>query len=196
MATLGELARKTAACCGVDNNPSLLNALGLRTSELEQSQLDFSRLRKKYNFTIKTFREGSGWKPLGVGKLNAKVRLLATTSVVSMLNMFPQVVPDYSSTMGDAAEHTETLEGNHTEIFRIRHPNDPNYVKLSGQLKIMCADIRWTRPNQIRMANQNTASRQGKQSLHPPNRSYSLRFSLSCLITCISRVLRHARSKK
>ncbi|KAK5044634.1 hypothetical protein LTR84_010648 [Exophiala bonariae] len=124
MATFGELARKTAAFCGIDNNPSLLRALGLRTPELEQSHLDFSRLRKKYKFTIKTFREGSGWKSLGVGKLNAKV------------------VPDYSSTTGDVAEHAETLEGNHTEICRIRDPGDPNFVKLSGQLKMMCDSVR------------------------------------------------------
>ena len=98
--------------------------------------------------------------------------------------------------MGDAAEHAETLEGNHTEICRIQHSDDPNYVKLSGQLKIMCTNIHSPRPNQIRTANQNTASRRGKQSLCPPNRSYSLRFSLSCLITCIPQVLQHARSKK
>lgn len=75
MASLGELARKTATCCGIDNNASLLKALGLKTSELEQCRIEFSRLWRKYKFIVKTFREGSGWKSLGIGKLNAKVRL-------------------------------------------------------------------------------------------------------------------------
>lgn len=65
--------------------------------------------------------------------------------------------------LGDAEEHVETLEGNHTEICRMRYPGDPNYIKLSGQLKTMCDNIQLAQRNQKIV--QSTARRQG--TLYP-----------------------------
>lgn len=45
-----------------------------------------------------------------------------------------KVVPNHSSLIGDSRERAETLQANHRDICRFMGPNDPNYVKVSGEL--------------------------------------------------------------
>lgn len=47
-----------------------------------------------------------------------------------------QVVPDFSSALGDPREHAEPLDANHMEMCRMTSQDDPNYRKVSGELKI------------------------------------------------------------
>ena len=52
-----------------------------------------------------------------------------------------KVVPDYSSAIGDARERAETLQANHLEMCRFTGQDDPNYRKLSGEIRLIHADL-------------------------------------------------------
>jgi hypothetical protein len=75
MARLGETARKIASAVRMDTSSTTLDALGLKTSDLERCQESFSRLWAKYDFRVKTFQEGLGLRSANIGALNDKVRM-------------------------------------------------------------------------------------------------------------------------
>ncbi|PNP57040.1 hypothetical protein THARTR1_02882 [Trichoderma harzianum] len=111
VAALGEVVRSVISSLGMETTPVILDALGLKTTDLSRAQEDFSMLWQKYDFQIKTFQEG-----LSLAKIGKKV------------------VPDYSSLIGDYREHAETLQANHIEMCRYSGKDDPNYRKVSGEL--------------------------------------------------------------
>ncbi|KAH0497751.1 hypothetical protein TgHK011_005037 [Trichoderma gracile] len=112
VAALGEVMRSIVSALGMETSPANLHALGLKTSDLERAQEDFSKVWQKYNFHVKTFQEGLSFTKLG-----------------------EKVVPDYSSLIGDHREHAETLQANHLEMCRYSGTDDPNYHKVAGELR-------------------------------------------------------------
>ncbi|PTB69295.1 hypothetical protein BBK36DRAFT_1110520, partial [Trichoderma citrinoviride] len=112
VATFGEVLRSFVGSLGMETTPVILDALRMKTTDLERAQEGFSKVWQKYDFKVKTFQEG-----LSLSKLGRKV------------------VPDYSSLIGDHREHAETLQANHLEMCRFSGPDDPNYRKVSGELR-------------------------------------------------------------
>ncbi|KAK1240279.1 hypothetical protein MKX08_007721 [Trichoderma sp. CBMAI-0020] len=98
VAALGEIARSIISSLGMETTSTILDALGLKTSDLDRAQEEFSKLWQEYDFEVKTFQEG-----LSLAKLGKKI------------------VPDYSSSIGDHREHSETLQANHQQIFIEQH---------------------------------------------------------------------------
>lgn len=124
LANLGEIVRKVASSVlKMDTNPAALDALGLKTSDLERCQESFTRLWRGSNFTVKTFQEGLGLTSINIGSLSKKV------------------VPDYSSALGDPRERAETLQANHREMCCFTGERDPNYRKVAGELRHIYAAI-------------------------------------------------------
>ncbi|KAK4442424.1 hypothetical protein QBC34DRAFT_25439 [Podospora aff. communis PSN243] len=118
MAGIGETVRRIASTVlKMDTSPAALNALGLKTTDLERCQESFSQLWRDYDFKVKTFQEGLGLTGVHIGPLSDKV------------------VPDYSSALGDARERAETLQANHMSMCRFTSREDPNYRKVSGELR-------------------------------------------------------------
>ncbi|KAK7416368.1 hypothetical protein QQZ08_012025 [Neonectria magnoliae] len=111
VAALGEVVRSVVSSLGMETTPAILNALGLKTTDLERAQEEFSRLWQHYDFRVKTFQEG-----LHLAKLGKKV------------------VPDYSSLIGDHREHAETLQADHMGMCRYSGIDDPNYRKVGGEI--------------------------------------------------------------
>ncbi|QYS95087.1 NACHT domain-containing protein [Trichoderma simmonsii] len=118
VAALGEVVRSVVSSLGMETTPVILDALGLKTTDLSRAQEDFSALWQKYDFQVKTFQEG-----LSLAKLGKKV------------------VPDHSSLIGDSREHAETLQANHVEMCRYSGKDDPNYRKVAGELRSMYHSI-------------------------------------------------------
>ncbi|EHK20092.1 uncharacterized protein TRIVIDRAFT_48177, partial [Trichoderma virens Gv29-8] len=118
VAALGEVVRSVVSSLGMKTTPVILDALGLKTTDLVRAQEDFSMLWHKYDFRVKTFQEG-----LTLAKLGKKV------------------VPDYSSSIGDAREYAETMQANHIGMCRYSGPNDPNYCKIAGALQSIYLSI-------------------------------------------------------
>jgi hypothetical protein len=117
VAAVGELMRSIVSTLRMDTTPVNLDALGLKTTDLERAQESFSRLWYKHDFRVKTFQEGLALTGFKVGALGSKV------------------VPDYSSLLGDYREHAETLQANHMEMCRFDGEDDPNYRKVSGEIR-------------------------------------------------------------
>jgi len=103
----------------------MLDALGLKTTDLERAQESFSMLWQLYGFQVKTFQEGLGLTGVNFGVLGEKV------------------VPDYSSLLGDHRERAETIQANHMEMCRFTGPEDPNYRKVSGELSSIYQNLRY-----------------------------------------------------
>ncbi|KAL6835384.1 hypothetical protein V8C40DRAFT_234261, partial [Trichoderma camerunense] len=118
VAALGEVVRSLVSSFGMETTPVILDALGLKTTDLIRAQEDFSTLWQKYDFRVKTFQEG-----LSLAKLKKKV------------------VPDHSSLIGDSRERAETLQANHMEMCRYSGKDDPNYHKVAGELRSMYHSI-------------------------------------------------------
>lgn len=97
-------------------NPALLDALRLKTNELERAQDSFSAVWSRYGFRVKTFQEGLGLTGLDFGPFGKKV------------------VPDYSSLLGDVRERAETIQANHMEMCRFTGLDDPNYGRICGEI--------------------------------------------------------------
>lgn len=76
LAGVGEMARKVASAILMDTNSAMLDALGLKNSDLERCQDSFSRLWTLHGFQIKTFQEGFPVTGVKFGLLNEKVRIL------------------------------------------------------------------------------------------------------------------------
>jgi hypothetical protein len=76
LASVGEMARKVASAVMMDTNSAMLDALGLKNSELERCQDSFSRLWLSHKFQVKTFQEGFPMTGVKIGLLNEKVQIL------------------------------------------------------------------------------------------------------------------------
>ncbi|KAF4944299.1 hypothetical protein FGADI_12783 [Fusarium gaditjirri] len=112
IAAKGEVARSLLSALGVATTPVILDSLGLKNTDLERAQEEFSRLWHTSNFRVKTFQEG-----LILPKLGKKV------------------VPEYSSLLGNYREHAETLQADHLEMCRYSGKDDPNYRKVAGEIR-------------------------------------------------------------
>ncbi|KAH7120233.1 hypothetical protein B0J13DRAFT_411952, partial [Dactylonectria estremocensis] len=117
LAALGEWARYAVSTLRMETTSAILDALGLKTTDLERVQESFSEVWQKYDFRVKTFQEGLGLTGINLGVLGNKV------------------VPDYSSLIGDHREHAETMQASHLDMCRFSGPNDPNYRKIAGELR-------------------------------------------------------------
>lgn len=112
IAAKGEVARSLLGALGVATTPVILDSLGLKNTDLERAQEEFSRLWHTSNFRVKTFQEG-----LILPKLGKKL------------------VPEYSSLLGNHREHAETLQADHLEMCRYSAKDDPNYRKVVGEIR-------------------------------------------------------------
>ncbi|KAK5661230.1 hypothetical protein OQA88_11123 [Cercophora sp. LCS_1] len=113
---VADWVQKLLSSLGMETTTAIIDALGLRTTDLERAQEAFSSLWRKHNFRVKTFQEAHVLTGINVGILAEKV------------------VPDYSSLLGDERERAETIQANHREMCRFSGPDDPNYTKVSGEL--------------------------------------------------------------
>ncbi|OCL01768.1 hypothetical protein AOQ84DRAFT_425923 [Glonium stellatum] len=123
LAALGEWVRSVVSTLRMGTTSAILDALSLKTSDLERAQEEFSGLWQKYGFRVKTFQEGLGLAGVNLGVLGNKV------------------VPDYSSLIGDQREHAETIEANHMGMCRFSGADDPNYHKVAGELRSIYLSI-------------------------------------------------------
>ncbi|KAI3336670.1 hypothetical protein HD806DRAFT_542484 [Xylariaceae sp. AK1471] len=98
-------------------NSAILDALGLKTTDLERSQDAFSEVWNRYDFRVKTFQEGLDLTGFNIGFLGSKV------------------VPIESSKLGDARERAETIRANHMDMCRFATRDDPGYRKVSREIK-------------------------------------------------------------
>lgn len=57
----------------MDTSPAMLDALGLKTSDLERCQDSFMKLWRQLSFRVKTFQEGRGLTSVDIGIFNEKV---------------------------------------------------------------------------------------------------------------------------
>ncbi|KAL6354179.1 hypothetical protein LRP88_12513 [Fusarium phalaenopsidis] len=117
LSALGAWARSVLSGLRFQTTSAILDTLGLKTTDLERSQEAFSGLWFKHGFRVKTFQEGYGLGKINLGVLGNKV------------------VPDTSSLIGDQREHAETLQANHMEMCRFSGREDPNFVKVVGELR-------------------------------------------------------------
>ncbi|KAK3333026.1 hypothetical protein B0T19DRAFT_381655 [Cercophora scortea] len=132
LAALGEWARSVFSSLRMETTSAILDALSLRTTDLERAQETFSQLWQEYDFRVKTFQEGLGLTGINLGVLGNKV------------------VPDYSSVIGDHRERAETIQANHMEMCRFSGADDPNYCKLAGELRSLYLSIDGLNPTNTR----------------------------------------------
>ncbi|RDW84265.1 hypothetical protein BP6252_01855 [Coleophoma cylindrospora] len=144
-ANLGQLVRTIASVFMVDTNPAVLDSLGLRSSDLERSQLNFATAWRKHAFKVKTFQES-----LPLTGINVPGTVLNKT-----------VVPAESSTLGDDREHAETLHADHMGMARYESVADSNFVKVQGELERICLSVA-SEPDEVNQRLQETAQRQIK----------------------------------
>lgn len=123
LSSLGEWARSILSALRMDTTSAILDTLGLKTTDLERAQEAFSGIWQTYDFRVKTFQEGLGLTEVNLGILGNKV------------------VPDISSLIGDERERAETLQANHLEMCRFSGSDDPNYLKVVGELRSMYLSI-------------------------------------------------------
>ncbi|RBR19576.1 uncharacterized protein FIESC28_05571 [Fusarium coffeatum] len=126
IATKGEIARSLLSAIGVATTPVILDSLGLRNTDLERAQEEFSRLWQTSNFRVKTFQEGLIFPKFG-----------------------KKLVPDYSSLIGNHRENSETLQADHVDMCRYSGRHDPNYRKVVGEIRstyLMMARTKMTEP--------------------------------------------------
>ncbi|KAK3984172.1 hypothetical protein QBC44DRAFT_375483 [Cladorrhinum sp. PSN332] len=117
-ARLGDLIRKVASTVlRVDSNASILRALALDSPELELSRESFLQQWRTYEFQVKTFQECQAMVGMNFGVLNEKV------------------VPNMSSSLDDPRERAETIQADHRNMTKYWGRDDPNYLKVSGELQ-------------------------------------------------------------
>lgn len=116
LATLGDRARSMISLLRMKTNPAILDALRLKTKDLESAQEAFSAVWSRHDFRVKTFQEGLGLTGLNFGPFGKKV------------------VPDFSSLLGDVRERAETIQANHMEMCRFTGLDDPNYGRICGEI--------------------------------------------------------------
>jgi hypothetical protein len=132
LAAMGEFVRHIASTFRMETASAILDALGLKSTDLERVQEFFSALWQKYDFRVKTFQEGLGLTGINLGVLGNKV------------------VPDYSSTIGNHRERAESLQASHKDMCRFTGFNDPNYRKFVGELRFIYHSIDELGARQIR----------------------------------------------
>ncbi|KAG6364552.1 hypothetical protein INS49_006154 [Diaporthe citri] len=116
LALLGDRARSMISALRMRTNPAILDALRLKTNDLERAQEAFSTVWSQYDFRVKTFQEGLGLPGLNFGPFGKKV------------------VPHFSSLLGDVRERAESIQANHMEMCRFMGLDDPNYKRLCGEV--------------------------------------------------------------
>ncbi|EMT73423.1 Protein SERAC1 [Fusarium odoratissimum] len=117
LSAIGEWARSMLSSLKFQTTSTILDTLGLKTTDLERAHEAFCRLWYQYDFRVKTFQESFGLTGIDLGVLGNKV------------------VPHESSLIGDPREHAETLQANHKEMSRFSSDQDPNYIKVAGEIK-------------------------------------------------------------
>ncbi|KAH8895480.1 hypothetical protein GQ53DRAFT_820309 [Thozetella sp. PMI_491] len=157
-AGIAETARKAASVLLMDTNSLVLDSLSLKNSDLERCQDLFSSLWHKHHFVVKTFQEGLPLKiPLRIGQ--SKVG---------------KVVPDISSCIGDSRERAEVLDADHRSMCRYASATDPNYLKVSREIRDICSNIIRKHPPKV-IAEKNEAY---ELETTKPNLSYNDREKL------------------
>lgn len=116
LALIGDRARSMISALRMRTNPEILDALRLKTRDLERAQDSFSAVWSRYDFRVKTFQEGLGLTGLNFGPFGRKV------------------VPDDSSLLGDVRERAERIQANHMDMCRFTGPDDPNYGRICGEI--------------------------------------------------------------
>jgi hypothetical protein len=137
LSSLGEWARSLISTFRMETTSAILDTLGLKNTDLERAQEEFSGAWQKHDFRVKTFQEGLGLMGVNLGVLGNKV------------------VPDTSSLIGDRREHAETVQANHMEMCRFTGTDDPNYRKVGGEINaiyrmIVARDTRHTEDTEHR----------------------------------------------
>ncbi|KAM5509938.1 hypothetical protein FOXYSP1_12904 [Fusarium oxysporum f. sp. phaseoli] len=117
LSAIGEWARSMLSNLKFQTTSAILDTLGLKTTDLERAHEAFCRLWHQYDFQVKTFQESFGLTGIDLGVLGNKV------------------VPHESSLIGDPREHAETLQANHKQMTRFSSAQDPNYIKVSGEIE-------------------------------------------------------------
>lgn len=168
LATLGDRARSMISAFRMKTNPAILDALRLKTKDLERAQEAFSTVWSQYDFRVKTFQEGLGLTGLNFGPFGKKV------------------VPDFSSLLGDVRERAETIQANHMEMCRFTGLDDPNYERLCGEITLI---YDW-----LAGFNATTANRADKHSLTAKTLAISSRESREGIMderekTCLQSLL-------
>ncbi|KAH7139810.1 hypothetical protein B0J13DRAFT_68001 [Dactylonectria estremocensis] len=154
LSAVGEKARSILTMMRMETTSAMLDALGLKTTDLERAQESFSRLWQEYDFRVKTFQEGLSLTGVNVGILGSKV------------------VPHLSSLIGDEREHAETLQANHLEMCRFYGLNDPNYLKLAGEIQLIYHSIVELNARQV---SKNEDYSPAQPSLDPTHQSLKVR---------------------
>jgi hypothetical protein len=114
---IGERARSLLSSLRFQTAAAILDTLRQGNTDLQRAHESFTRLWQQYDFRVKTFQEGFGLTGINLWILGNKV------------------VPHDSSLIGDPREHAETLQANHMEMCRFSSANDPNYLKVAGEIK-------------------------------------------------------------
>ncbi|KAF5230442.1 hypothetical protein FAUST_9809 [Fusarium austroamericanum] len=117
LSAIGEWARSILSTLQFQTAKAMLDALGLKTTDLQRAHEAFCRIWQDYDFQVKTFQESLGLTGIDLGVLGNKV------------------VPHESSLIGDPREEAETLQANHLQMSRFSGAEDPNYIKVSGELR-------------------------------------------------------------
>ncbi|KAK1759936.1 hypothetical protein QBC47DRAFT_338452 [Echria macrotheca] len=123
LANLGETARCLVSALQFQTSSTVLDLLGLKTTDLERAQESFSALWQRYGFRVKTFQESLGLTGLKLGALGKKV------------------VPEWSSLIGDHREHPETIAANHMDMCRFSGPESPGFRQVMAELCSICPSI-------------------------------------------------------
>ncbi|KAF2878533.1 hypothetical protein BDV95DRAFT_589453 [Massariosphaeria phaeospora] len=110
-ASKGDKGRKIASALFADNNPALLDTLGLKNGELFRSLDNFTQLWEESGFIVKTYMEDRSY--IGGEK----------------------IVPDESSLLGNLKEQAISLTGDHSRICKFNGKNDTNWSKVGPQLE-------------------------------------------------------------
>ncbi|KAF5983489.1 RGT2-Sensor of high external glucose concentration [Fusarium coicis] len=117
LSAIGEWARSMLSSLKFQTTSTILDTLGLKTTDLERAHEAFCRLWHQYDFQVKTFQESFGLTGIDLGVLGNKV------------------VSHESSLIGDPREHAETLQANHKQMSRFASAQDPNFIKVAGEIK-------------------------------------------------------------
>ncbi|KAF4448946.1 hypothetical protein F53441_7715 [Fusarium austroafricanum] len=117
LSAIGEWARSMLSTLHFQTATAMLDTLGLKTTDLERAHEAFCRIWHQYDFQVKTFQESLGLTGIDLGVLGNKV------------------VPHESSLIGDPREQAETLQANHLQMCRFSRAQDPNYIKVAGELR-------------------------------------------------------------
>jgi hypothetical protein len=106
MAALGDIARRIANLVLMDNNSAMLDALGLKTSDLERCQDSFSRIWATYDFRVKTGMPLTGVK---VGLMN-EILYVVHRQFESLIRVTSLISPFRRTTSSAGTNLAEIME--------------------------------------------------------------------------------------